>query len=92
MQMGIQTIYQEHNLFPLLNVVENLFAGNQITSGMVINRSKMVAKAKEVLEYLHSDISPFDVVGQLGSGAQKTVEIAKALIQESKVIILDEPT
>jgi ribose transport system ATP-binding protein len=92
MRMGIQTIYQEHNLFPLLNVVQNLFAGNELTRGAVIQRSRMVARAREILAYLHADISPFDVVGQLGSGAQKIVEIAKALIQESKVIILDEPT
>ena len=45
-----------------------------------------------MLRYLNSDISPYDIVGSLGSGAQKTVEIAKGLIQESKVIILDEPT
>ena len=92
MKMGIQTIYQEHNLFPMLNVVENLYAGNEMTSGIIINKARMVAKAKEILEYLHSDISPFDIVGRLGSGAQKTVEISKALVQESKVIILDEPT
>jgi ribose transport system ATP-binding protein len=92
MEIGIQTIYQEHNLFPLLNVAENLYAGNETTTGLIINKSKMIAKTREILEYLHSDISPFDVVGELGSGAQKTVEIAKALVQESKVIILDEPT
>jgi len=92
MRMGIQTIYQEHNLFPLLNVVENLYAGNQIMKGLVIDEKKMVEKTKEILDYLHASISPFDIVGRLGSGAQKTVEIAKALVQESKVIILDEPT
>jgi ribose transport system ATP-binding protein len=92
MQIGIQTIYQEHTLFPLMNVVENLFTGKEITSGIVINKPQMVAKAREVLQYLHSSISPYDIVGQLGSGGRKTVEIAKALIQESKVIILDEPT
>ncbi len=92
MEIGIQTIYQEHTLFPLLSVVENLFVGKEITSGLVISRPQMVAKAREVLKYLHSSISPDDIVGHLGSGGQKTVEIAKALIQESKVIILDEPT
>jgi ribose transport system ATP-binding protein len=92
MQMGIQTIYQEHTLFPLLSVVENLFTGNEIGRGPVINKRKMAEKAKEVLEYLHSTISPYDIVGHLGSGAQKTVEIAKGLIHRSKVIILDEPT
>ena len=92
MQIGIQTIYQEHTLFPLLSVVENLFVGKELTRGVVINRSRMVAKTREVLQHLNSNISPDDIVGSLGSGGQKTVEIAKALIQESKVIILDEPT
>ena len=92
MQMGIQTIYQEHNLFPLLDVVENLFAGSEITSGLMINKGTMIAKAREILEYLHSDLSPFDVVGKLSSSARKIVEIAKALIHEAKVIIFDEPT
>jgi ribose transport system ATP-binding protein len=92
MEMGIQTIYQEHTLFPLLNVTENLFTGREITSGVVLKKAQMVGKARDVLEYLHSNISPDDIVGQLGSGGQKTVEIAKGLVQESKVIILDEPT
>jgi ribose transport system ATP-binding protein len=92
MKIGIQTIYQEHTLFPLLNVVENVFAGKEVANGVVINRPLMAARTREVLRYLHSNISPDDIVGNLGSGGQKTVEIAKALIQESKVIILDEPT
>jgi ribose transport system ATP-binding protein len=92
MSMGIQTIYQEHNLFPLLSVVENLYAGSQISNGFVINQGMMIAKAREVLEYLHSDLSPFDIVGRLSSSARKTIEIAKALIHESKVLIFDEPT
>jgi ABC-type sugar transport system ATPase subunit len=92
METGIQTIYQEHTLFPQLDVVENLFAGREITNGIVINKPRMTAKAREVLEYLHANVSPNDIVGDLGSGGQKMVEIAKALIQDSKVIILDEPT
>ena len=92
MRLGIQTIYQEHNLYPLLSVYENLFAGNEIGSGPMVNKAKMIAKTKEVLEFLHSDISPYEIVGHLGSGEQKTVEIARAFIQESKIMILDEPT
>ena len=92
MKMGIQTIYQEHNLFPMLIFFFKQKTAYEMTSGIIINKARMVAKAKEILEYLHSDISPFDIVGRLGSGAQKTVEISKALVQESKVIILDEPT
>ena len=92
MKMGIQTIYQEHALYPLLPVFENLFAGNEIGKGMLVSKSAMVTKAYEVLKFLHSDISPYDIVGSLGSGEQKTVEIARAFIQESKIMVLDEPT
>lgn len=92
MEIGIQTIYQEHNSFPLMNVVENLFTGNEKVNGIVLDITTMISRAEEILKDLHSDLSPFDIVGTLGSGAQKTVEIAKALLQESKVIILDEPT
>lgn len=92
MLKGIQTIYQEHTLFPLLSVYENLFTGNEEERGIILNKAKMVSRAKEILQFLHSGISPYAIVGQLGSGGQKTVEIAKALLQESKIIILDEPT
>ncbi|TFG63660.1 MAG: sugar ABC transporter ATP-binding protein [Spirochaetales bacterium] len=92
MEMGIQTIYQEHTLFPFLNVMLNLFAGNEILNGITINRREMVKKTQEILDYLHSNIDPLDIVGQLGSGAQKTVEIARGLVQKSRVMILDEPT
>ena len=92
MKLGIQTIYQEHALYPLLSVAENLFAGNEIGPGPFVTKSAMIAKAKEVLEFLHSDVSPYDIVSHLGSGEQKTVEIARAFIEESKIMILDEPT
>ena len=92
MELGIQTIYQEHALYPLLPVFENLFAGNEISRGMLINKAAMVEKTKEVLAFLRSDISPYDIVGSLSSGTQKTVEVARAFIKESKIMILDEPT
>jgi len=92
MQLGIQTIYQEHTLFPFLNVMENLYAGNEIANGVTLNRREMAKKTRKILKNLHSKVDPSDIVGQLGSGDQKTVEIARGLLQESRVIILDEPT
>jgi ribose transport system ATP-binding protein len=92
MQLGIQTIYQEHTLFPFLSVMENLYAGNEISNGVTLNRREMIKKTSGILEDLHSNIDPLDIVGQLGSGDQKTVEIARGLLQESRIIILDEPT
>ena len=92
MKLGIQTIYQEHALYPLLPVFENLFAGNELGKGPIVSKSAMIAKSDEVLKCLDSDISPYEIVGNLGSGEQKTIEIARAFIQESKIMVLDEPT
>jgi len=92
MQLGIQTIYQEHTLFPFSNVMENLYAGNEIANGVTLNRREMAKKTRAIMESLHSKVDPLDIVGQLGSGDQKTVEIARGLLQESRIIILDEPT
>ncbi|HHU63495.1 MAG TPA: sugar ABC transporter ATP-binding protein [Clostridiales bacterium] len=93
MELGIQTIYQEHNIFPHLSVTENIFVGLEITNkGGVINRGEMRAKTEEALEFLHCKFSPDAIVGELSSGQKKLVEIAKAMVFRRKVIILDEPT
>lgn len=92
MKIGIHTIYQEHTLFPYLSVMDNLFIGNEISRGIVLNKTEMTAKTKEILEFLHSNIYPDDIVGELSSGDRKIVEIARGLLQDSRVIILDEPT
>ena len=92
MKLGIQTIYQEHNVFETLSITENIFAGMEITKGGIMQKQEMEQKTREVLEYLNSDLQPDQIVGDLSSGEQKIVEIAKALVFDRKVIILDEPT
>ena len=92
MQMGIQTIYQEHNLFPLLDVVENLYAGNQITSGLVIDRPKCWRKPGKSSPTCILTCRRSISWGSSSTSARKVIEIAKALVQEAKVIIFDEPT
>ena len=73
-------------------MTENIFAGLEIARGGMINRREMRAKTEEVLAYLRCDFSPDDNVGQLPSGQKKMVEIAKALVFQRKIVILDEPT
>ena len=92
MKRGIQTIYQEHTVFETLSITENIFEGMEITKRGIMQYGEMRRKTKEVLEYLNSDLNPDTIVGTLSSGEQKIVEIAKALVFESKVIIMDEPT
>ena len=92
MELGIQTIYQEHNVFPQLSVTENIFAGLEIMKRGIVNRKEMRAKTQEVLNYLHCGFKPDTLVGELSIGEKKLVEIAKALVFQRKIIILDEPT
>ena len=90
--LGIQTIYQEHTIFAPLSVTENIFVGMEITNKGFMKKHEMRKRTIEVLEYLDSNIDPDDLVGGLSAGEQKIVEFAKALVFDRKVIILDEPT
>ncbi|MDA3846851.1 MAG: sugar ABC transporter ATP-binding protein [Vallitaleaceae bacterium] len=92
MELGIQTIYQEHIVFPHLSIVENIFSGMEIHKHGLVQKKEMIKKTSEVLTYLDSNLDPESLVGDLSSGEQKLVEIAKGLIFQRKVIILDEPT
>jgi ABC-type sugar transport system ATPase subunit len=92
MRMGIQTIYQEHVVFENLNIVENIFTGSEIARGGLLQKREMRKQTVEVLKYLKSNLSPDMKMGELSSGEQKTVEIAKGLVFKRRVIILDEPT
>jgi ABC-type sugar transport system ATPase subunit len=92
MKLGIQTIYQEHVVFETLSIVENIFTGSEIVHGGILQKNEMRRQTAEVLKYLKSNLSPDTKLGELSSGEQKTVEIAKGLVFKRRVIILDEPT
>lgn len=92
MKLGIQTIYQEHVIFETLNIVENIFTGSEIAKRGILQKNEMRKHTVQALRYLKSDLSPDLKMGELSSGQQKTVEIAKGLVFKRRVIILDEPT
>ena len=92
LRMGIHTIYQENIVFNALNIAENIFAGAEITRWGLPQRKEMRHETEKVLRYLKSDLAWDMRVSDLSSGQQKIVEIAKALVSKSNVIILDEPT
>ncbi len=90
---GVVIIHQELNLIPYLSITENLFLGNELTDRFgLLDYLKMHSKAKELLGRLHLDIDPRTLVHQLRIGQQQLVEIARSLLHESKVLIMDEPT
>jgi ribose transport system ATP-binding protein len=90
---GISIIHQELNLVPEMSILDNIFLGCEIKNrfGMLDNK-KMFTQAEELLQKLHLDYSPNTLVRNLKVGEQQLVEIAKALLTESSLIIMDEPT
>lgn len=93
-RLGIAIIYQEFNLIPYLSVAENIFLGKEPMSNIPgkIDFDKMHKLSAEMLKRLDVDISPKEIVANLGIAQQQMVEIAKALSVNADVIIMDEPT
>jgi ribose transport system ATP-binding protein len=91
---GVAIIYQEFNLLPDRTVAENIFLGREPQRGMLIDRHAMEERAGELLGELAPDdpISPRELVGNLPVARQQTVEIAKALSLDSRIMVMDEPT
>ncbi|MCB9137104.1 MAG: sugar ABC transporter ATP-binding protein [Caldilineaceae bacterium] len=90
---GIGIIYQEMNLFPNLNVTENIFmAHEKVTNGIVIDRKEQRRVTQSLLDRLEQEIDPDESVSNLRIGQQQIVEIAKALAQDVRILIMDEPT
>ena len=89
---GIAIIFQELSLVKELTVAENIFLGKAPSRFGIINWSEIYQKAGQLLRDLNLPINPRTKIGNLGIGQQQLVEIAKALSQNAKILVLDEPT
>lgn len=90
---GIGIIYQELNLFPNLNVAENIFINREkMKNRGWIDHQTQEEEAGKLLVKLEQDINPRALVSELKVGQQQIVEIAKALSEQTSILIMDEPT
>lgn len=90
---GVVIIHQELNLVTHLSITENLFLGQERVNRLgLLDYRLMHQKARELLGMLQLDLDPRTPVSQLRIGQQQLVEIARALLFDSKVLIMDEPT
>jgi len=89
---GIAIVYQELTLVPSITVGENIYLGKEPVEHGVINWDKLYADTQRVLEEYHLDVPARGIVRHLGVGKMQMTEIAKALAENAKILILDEPT
>lgn len=97
-QKGIGIIFQEFSQVPQLSVTENLFLGGKpkkkLLGGLIqlVNWRQMRKLAKKALEDLNLDINPDVQIDSIGVAHQQLIEIAKALMVNANILIMDEPT
>lgn len=89
---GIAIVYQELTLVPNMTVGENVFLGREPLTKTGINWNKLYSDTQQILDKYHLDIDANTLVKNLGVGKMQMTEIAKALSEDAKILILDEPT
>src|ERR1700730_17347743 len=89
---GIAIIFQELSLVKDVSVAENIFLGREPRRCGIISWETLYSGAQKLLDDLHLAIDPLTPVRNLGIGQQQLVEIVKALSQDARIVVLDEPT
>ncbi|HCS72974.1 MAG TPA: D-xylose ABC transporter ATP-binding protein, partial [Clostridiales bacterium] len=94
--LGISAVYQEFSLINTVSVAENIYMGKllkkQIGPIKQVDWKKVNEEAQKTLSLLNSDINPQELVSNLSVAQKQMVEIAKAMSNDIKVLIMDEPT
>jgi ribose transport system ATP-binding protein len=93
-RLGIAVIFQEFSLVPYLDIAQNVFLGREPMGRIpgTIDRRGLLREARRVLESIGFDIDPTIPVAKLGVAQQQMVEIAKAVSQNARILVMDEPT
>ncbi len=89
---GIACVYQELNIERLLSVTDNVFINKWLKKGILLDYHAMHQKVAELMASLGQKVDPRKPAGTLGMGVQQMIEIAKAVLIDAKLIIMDEPT
>jgi ribose transport system ATP-binding protein len=93
-RLGVAVIFQEFSLVPYLNLAQNIFLGREPGGRVpgIIDHRKMHAESRRLLDGLGLDVDTHTAAHELGVAQQQVVEIAKALSQKARILVMDEPT
>ncbi len=92
-ELGIDIVYQENDLVPTMNAVENIFVGKELTNKFgFMDFKSMLARVRALMEQFKIYIDPLQTIERMSVSDQQFVKILKALMKESKLLIMDEPT
>lgn len=89
---GVGMVFQEFSLVPQMTVAQNIFLTREPTSAGLISDGEMVRRSREIFETMKVDIDPRRAIEDLPTAYWQLTEIAKALSQDARVLIFDEPT
>lgn len=90
--MGISMIHQELQPIPMMTIAENIFLGKYPRKNGLVDHARMNEETKKYLEIVGLKLPPTTLLGDLTISQQQSVEIAKAISHNAKVVIMDEPT
>ncbi len=95
-QHGIEIVYQDLALCNNLTAAANVFLGREIRRGIgpfrVLDYKTMYRRAGEIFRELKSETRPRDLVKQMSGGQRQAVAIARTMLSEAKIVLMDEPT
>jgi len=93
---GIEIVYQDLALCNNLTAAANVFLGRElmrsIGAGRVLDYAQMYRRAGEIFKELKSETRPRDLVKQMSGGQRQAVAIARTMLSEAKIVLMDEPT
>ena len=92
LDLGIAVVYQEMIQMEAMTVMDNIFMGMHDSRGLFVNDRERAKKTRELLERFRCHVHPRTLIRELSMANRQIIEIAKAVVKNAKVVIMDEPT